>query len=533
MNILHTILYDLLGQWAHIEDFVGSTTLWREQFSAGFLAGFPFRPLAGRRALTKFLETFFAAPVDIDSSEAQFSTSAEVIRWRKTMLRSLMLVWLLDQARSTGTIDGCLFKRTAVAKSSVAVLHELSSMLMPSVGDITRALKQMDYEVQHVQDPLDEVNYQIDNLAVDLRDGVILAHLVEVLLYSIKAADKVPDDITITLPDNTSLTSEYFTPGHLRNTHMLSQHLKMPAIGHAQKTFNVQLALSALEGHDIHAANVVGDITAEDIVVGHREKSLSLLWSLVSGFGLKHLLDWKALTADIQRHGISTAGECVNEQTSPSLDEPEALLLSWASAYANKCEGKKVTNLTTSFADGQAYASIINGFSAYMPNHEHVETRASSGGSPDLEAQLAALGCSKAFTRQLASTVGNIPSRETTISNLAFLASRLLPLASRHHAAATIQRAFRQKRARMVASQRIALMRMARDCATVVQTGQRIEAAATAIQRAWRAVLDARLQKMSRDLTDFQSMARGWSVRRASRLGGSGAVASRRIMGGW
>lgn len=481
--------------------------------------------LSGRRALTKFLETFFAAPVDIDASEAQFSTSAETVRWRKTMLRSLMLVWLLDEAKVTGIVTGCLYKRSAVAKSSTAVLHELSGMLMPSVGDITRALKQMDYEVHHVQDPLDEVKYHVENLAVGLRDGVLLAHLVEVLLYSNKSVKKVPDDVTITMPDTTTLTSQYWTSGVLRNNRMLSQHLKMPAIGHAQKTFNVQLALSALECHDVRAANVVGDITADDIVSGHREKSLSLLWSLVTVFGLTHLIDCKALAADVQR---KAGGAC--NQAQLSIDEPEMLLQEWAAAYANRSEVNKVTNLTTSFADGQAYAAIIDGFSTYMP--AGVTTKRSSGdGNATLEARLESLGCSKAFTTQLASTVGNIPSRETTISNLAFLASRLLPLAGIHHAAATIQRAFRQKRARTVASQRIALMRMARDCATVVQTGQRIDAAATTIQRAWRAVLDARLRKMSNDITRFQTMARGWSARRIAR--GSGAVAPQRVMCGW
>ncbi|EME40022.1 hypothetical protein DOTSEDRAFT_74780 [Dothistroma septosporum NZE10] len=490
-------------------------------------------PHVDRRALTKFLETFFAAPVDVDPSEAQLSSSAEVVRWRKTMLRSLMLVWLLDNAKSSGIVGDCLFKRAAVAKSSTAVLHELSSMLMPSVGDITRALKQMDYDVQHVQDPLDEVTYQIDNLAVDLRDGVLLTHLVEVLLYGAKIeTDRVDNEITITLPDTTTLASVYDDPDGLRNTRMLSRHLKMPAIGHAQKSFNVQVALSALECHDVHAANVVGNVTSEDIVIGHRERSLNLLWSLVSAFGLKHLIDWKALKADVQRHGVTALDESANEQNCPSNVEEVALLLGWASAYANQGELKKVTNLTTSFADGEAYISIIDGFSAYMPNHEHEAKRASSDGNTNLEARLEALGCSKAFTRQLASAVGNIPSRETTISNLAFLASRLLPLASRDQAAATIQRAFRQKRARIVASQRIALMRMARDCATVVHTRQRINAAATRIQRAWRAVVHARLQRMSTDVANFQTLARGWSTKRTTRVARSVVVAPQRVVDG-
>ncbi|KAF2169743.1 hypothetical protein M409DRAFT_64769 [Zasmidium cellare ATCC 36951] len=480
-------------------------------------------PRAGRRALTGFLETFFVSPADIDFAEcarAGDNSDHETIRWRKSILRSVLLVWLLDQAKASDLVNGCLFKKTSAKKSSTAVLVTFAGMMMPSVGDIVRAMKQFDYEVSHVQDPLDEVHYEISNLAVHLRDGIMLTRLVEILLYNQKTIPAASDDanatITIQMPDSTQLLSEMYLPDTSLNGRLLSQHLKMPCLGHAQKHFNVQIALSALENHGIRGANVVGDIATDDLVNGHREKTLSLLWSLVSTFGLSHLVDFKYVALDAHRgEEKAIAQESLNHQ------EPEKLLLEWAAAYAAK-QGVKVTNLTTSFANGKAYSAILCGFQVYISS--------TNNGATTLEARLTALGCSTAFVKQLTSSVGNIPSRETTVSNLAFLASRLLPLSRQHHAALILQRAYRQHRAPMVASQHIALMRLAHNCARVVQTQQRAVAAAVTIQRAWRAVLDARISKLSSDVEVFQSLARGWGARRRMRRNGG---LTGRVMGGW
>lgn len=480
-------------------------------------------PRAGRRALTAFLETFFVSPADIDFAECARAGDAsdhEMIRWRKSMLRCVLLIWLLDQAKASNLINGCLFKKTSSKKSSTAVLSAFTGMMMPSVGDIIRAMKQFDFEVSHVQDPLDEVVYEISNLAVDLRDGIMLTRLVEILLYNRKAIPAGSTDdhatITINMPDSTQLLSEMYMPDSSLNSRMLSQHLKMPCLGRTQKHFNVQVALSALEGHGVRGANVVGDIAADDLVNGHREKTLSLLWSLVSTFGLNHLVDFEYVALDIRRgDSMATVQDNVVHQ------EPEKLLLEWAAVYAAK-RGVKVTNLTTSFADGKAYSAVLEGFSGYIPT--------TNVGDATLETRLTALGCSTAFVRQLTSSVGNIPSRETTVSNLAFLASRLLPLARQHDAVLTLQRAYRKHRAPLIASRRIALMRLAHHCAQVVQTQQRAVAAAITIQRAWRAVVDARISQLSSDVQALQCLARGWAGRRKLRMAGGSTA---RIMGGW
>lgn len=461
-------------------------------------------PKESRRAVIGFLETFLVTVDDIEADHGSHKDT-QMQRRNKTVLRSLMLVWLLDQAAVSGYHSTRLFKLKSAHKSSASVLTALAGMLIPSIGDIGRALKHMDYTVDYIQDPLDEVVYRIDNLAVDLRDGVMLNKLVELLLYHTptkvwERLDGEEETVTIVLPDATVLQSALYTADGVQQNRILVQHLKMPALGHAQKMYNVDIALQALAGHPRTAEAVAANTTAETIVNGHRENTLNLLWSLVSSIGLDVLLDKKALISDIIRL----------ETTSADLDilTIDTLLQKWAAAY---CAPHRINieNLTTSFASGEPYSAIVASFSDFFAP---TDSRASLGGNT--ASRLHAMGCSEAFVKQLTATTSAIPTRQTTLANLAFLASRLVPLAKRYHAAATIQRAFRARWARVVLKQRVALMKMAADCAKVVRTQQRIVDAAVVMQRAWRSIVRTRVQRLENEVTEFQVLARGWVQRR-------------------
>lgn len=494
-------------------------------------------PSKRRRALIGFLETFLVSVCDLDVTidEPEEAHTSDGRRWRKMILRSLMLIWLLDRAKTSGTVTGSLFKRSSSVKSSTLVLHTLSGLLIPSIGDVTRVLRHLDFEVGHVQDPLDEVVYRINNLAMDLRDGILLCRLVEAVLFAsrLKTADDHPDaTVTLALPDTTVLESALYTKEGLPSLDILSQHLKMPCLGRAQKVHNIQVALSALEGEATLTGINIPDITADDIVDGHREKTLSLLWSLVSQHGLAQLVDWDELAADVRRTGTDAPSlEC-----SVARGQHEELLQAWAAAYCAR-EGFKVHNLTTSFADGKPYGVILDSFSAFPTPQTAVRpAEVTAVGNMPLAKKLRSLGCSTAFCRQLAAPTDSIPSRNTTVSNLAFLASRLLPLARRHNAAVVIQRAYRRRLSRKQLTRRIVLMRLANSCATVVQTRNHLVAAATVLQRSWRAVLDARISRLNQDVEGFQILARGWAVRRTmqqARQYGDSNMQPNRVMGGW
>jgi abnormal spindle-like microcephaly-associated protein len=448
--------------------------------------------------------------------------------WQRTVLRGLMLIHLLDQVKSTGKLSTCLFQASSPHKSSISVLRAFAKLMVPSVGDISRSLGHLGYSVRHVQQPLEEYTYRIDNLAVDLRDGVLLAHFVELLLYPSRNLDDRSDrTITFDLPDGETLTS--FLDSN-STTQILSQHLKFPCNSKVQKMHNVQVALSALTGARGLAGTAIETIKAEDIVNGHREKTLSLLWALVSRWGLGYLVDWDELKKETLRFSkFSTQPVGINYALSaeqPDTNEQGPLLKEWA---ASVCQQHKVivTNLTTSFADGRALAAIISTYADYVP----ASTKKSSNKMSTAD-RLRNLGCSESFITLFASQATTIPSRSNTIALLAFLSSRLLPLARTHRAACAIQNAYRLRLARRNISLRIQKMRAATDCAAVAANKQREVDAAVTLQRAWRAVLDRRIECLERDVLAFQSMARGWAVRRAT-AGVLGTGSGRRVMGGW
>ncbi|KAH0363143.1 hypothetical protein KCU65_g7613, partial [Aureobasidium melanogenum] len=447
--------------------------------------------------------------------------------WQRTVLRGLMLIHLLDQAKTTGGLPTCLFQASSPHKSSISVLRAFAKLMVPSVGDISRPLGHLGYSVRHVQEPLEEYTYRIDNLAVDLRDGVLLTHFVELLLYPSRSLEDSSDrTVTLSLPDGATLTSLL----DATTIRVLSQHLKFPCISKTQKMHNVQVALSALSEARGLAGTAIETIKAEDIVNGHREKTLSLLWALVSRWGLGYLVNWDELKKETLRFakcssrpiGINYA---LNEEQ-PDANEQGPLLKEWA---ASVCQQHKVivTNLTTSFADGRALAVIISTYASYVPT-----TAKKSSDKLSTADRLRSLGCSESFIALFASQATTIPSRSNTIALLAFLASRLLPLARTHRAACTIQNAYRLRLARRTVSLRIQKMKAAADCAAVAANKQREVEAAVILQRAWRAVLDRRIECLERDVLAFQSLARGWGVRRAT-AGVLGNGSERRVMGGW
>ena len=163
-----------------------------------------------------------------------------------------------------------LFQPVSKFKSSQAFLAELGALLLPAVGSIDRSLACLDYRVDYEQHALTGYDYRIGNIATDLRDGVRLAHFVEMLLVS--AQRHTPHEAS-----ENSAVHQVFTPTSDRP---LSKHLKLPCVGRAQKIYNVQITLDALQSISRLVA-VCDKVKAEDIVDGHRERSMFLLWALV------------------------------------------------------------------------------------------------------------------------------------------------------------------------------------------------------------------------------------------------------------
>ena len=96
--------------------------------------------------------------------------------------RALLLAFLLDRAQAGLPVNTpLLFRRDAPCKSSADVVRAALQASCHGEGDVLRHLALMGYRLYHSQEPIREYDFRVSNLAVDLRDGVRLCRLVDVL----------------------------------------------------------------------------------------------------------------------------------------------------------------------------------------------------------------------------------------------------------------------------------------------------------------------------------------------------------------
>ncbi|RPA86353.1 hypothetical protein BJ508DRAFT_149605 [Ascobolus immersus RN42] len=294
--------------------------------------------------------------------------------WRKSVQRALMLIFLLDKAKTERVVKSCLFQPSSEHKTSVSVVHQLSRLLLPSLGDVVRPLSHLNYIVSHTQDPLEEFNYTVDNLAVDLRDGVRLVRAVELLLY----------------PPTSDSASDWYSEDW-----PLSSHIKFPALGRPQKIYNVSLALRALE----EVGGNKGGVSAADVVDGCRERTIGLLLEIMQRWGLGSLVDFDETRREVERLERKVKKRHIVDEEEGEYAEAN-LLKRWAAAVA-ELHGllTKVENLTTSFADGSVFLAIVTEYEQYFP------TRHPKGIEETLEKKLRALGCNSYFADEVWSSL--------------------------------------------------------------------------------------------------------------------------------
>ena len=389
--------YDLRALRAALEAVIG------RRIASQDIDGSPYevtKPILKKR-LEAFLDTFLLRNEDLGQrtmgapgKDGDMAGRA----YRRTVIRSIMIIVLMDKAKMCpGSTLPRLFATSSPLKSSAAVLQALARLLLPSSGDIVKSLGHLDYQVLYDQHQLQEYDYRISNLAVDVRDGVRLTRIIELLLYSCVHPDPEHTTTTVTLPDgggDFSFANEEQWP--------LSPQLKLPCTSRTVKLYNVQVALNALastNGTGVYSH----DVCAEGIVDGHREKTIALLWRLVSKWGLPGLVDWEDVRQEIGRLRRKAVSQFGYEQISSEawfagteldgqVGDCTVLLKQWASLLAH-LKGLRLDNLSTSFADGRIYESIVDEYQGYILG----SVVGGSTGSSTLASRLQALGCSPQF----------------------------------------------------------------------------------------------------------------------------------------
>jgi hypothetical protein len=463
------------------------------------------------------------------------------------ILKFLMLVLFLDRAveqRSDTFVHfPCLFRTTCTpsdtkndekqtqaqqqplypgtsaatnVKKSQLMVTEFCRFFLAAEGRIDKHLKQLGYVLTHEQMPLDEMNLEVKNLAVDLRDGIILAKLMELLT----ASPSAPQDTTDTT-DSQQLQAE--------RTQKLSSFLRIPALSRLQKVHNIEICLNYLQ--DMCGASILEDVKsrhgmtqlrnarklkgrvrmsssgfaslrskvdeklleqlAKDIVDGHREKTLALLWRLISSFQLQSLVDNEAIENEVGRvlsRMSFRARDFFDLQQHeaplrfPEEDQVYSLLLRWCRAVcANYMV--EVHDFTTSFADGKVLCYLMHYYHPMLLSKSEVgHTLADLHAEGDelvqeseqtllanerrhfalVNARVKQLGEIPVMMPQYYSTK-NPPEEKMVVTFVCYLQSRLMESSKEIHAASRLKRWW------MSPLIRLKMRRKKNKCARIIQ----------------------------------------------------------------
>ncbi|XP_014738774.1 PREDICTED: abnormal spindle-like microcephaly-associated protein [Sturnus vulgaris] len=445
-----------------------------------------------------------------------------------TLKKLLLLVCFLDCAKRSRLIDHdpCLFCKDAEFKASKDLLLAFSRDFLSGEGDLSRHLGFLGLPVSHIQTPLDEFDFAVTNLAVDLQCGIRLVRTVELLTKNWS----------------------------------LSKQLRVPAISRLQKMHNVDIVLNVLKERGVHLKDETGaSIDSRDIVDRHRERTLALLWKIVFAFQVDVFLNVEHLKEEIEflksTHkkkvllgAVKTfpndfkVQEDSSNFSSQTYSENVKLLMAWVNAVC-RFYNIKVENFTVCFSDGRVLCHLIHHYHpCYVPLEavcqrttqtvecsRTVTVGLNSSSSSESDTSLNVV--EEMFDQTVSSSVlykelldnekqnfqlinaavsdlggipamihhadmsNTIPDEKVVITYLSFLCSRLLDLRQETRAARLIQatwRNYRLKRELKLSQERDRAARIIQKSAMSFLARRRIlrkENAAIFIQKHWRGYL--------------------------------------------
>jgi abnormal spindle-like microcephaly-associated protein len=357
------------------------------------------------------------------------------------LYRLMVLIFFLDRAKEKNILDKepRLFSKSSSVKSSSDVLLALCRGFLSSEGNLIKHLSRIGLTVSYKQDRVDELEYSVTNLAVDLRDGVRLTKMAEIL------TDALPKSFMATL--------------------------RLPAVSRLQKMHNVGTAMSSLRDFGV---DIPDDVHTHHIVDGHREMVLKLMWSVIVQCCLPRLLALHQVEQEIRnvlrsnqarrRVQGTTAWVKVafefSETTLVEKSSPEqvlkSLLFRWCQAVCS-CFDLQLLDFTTSFADGKAFCYLVNYYhpslislDEILPTTRDKCHRLSVEVLLSNERKNSAMACRRVcelggIPKMIPITdVNNPPSEECTLLCLAYLCSRLTESSKEILATILIQACYRK-----------------------------------------------------------------------------------------
>jgi abnormal spindle-like microcephaly-associated protein len=360
-------------------------------------------PSSAESTLATFVKERMLSDADIADAYQQQTLHTEMNKFASMMFLSLVL--FLDQAKSLRVIatDPPLFKTSGDIKSSAEMIKRFFHDVLSGGGDIMRQLRHIDYQVQHEQTPLAEYPFTVTNLSKDLKDGIRLCKLVEVLT----------------------------------NDQELMSHVKCPVNAKAVAKYNIKLAFDAFAKHGCKVSLCASE---KDIMNGHQGRSLALLWQAMMHWQIMDMIDEKALCAEIdrieswrrdstgsRRSSVASNSGIVDTQMYMN-SEKLRLLLEWCRVVCARY-GVSVHNFTTSFSDGVVLCLLINFYhSDLLPLEEISCKRKKDDFEASAECEIVPTEGEQFINYFIPLTADDGDAKETQTKNFHVLQTRVLQL---------------------------------------------------------------------------------------------------------
>jgi hypothetical protein len=388
--------------------------------------------LSDEATLTKYSKR--KCPVPSGRFEVEYHSELR----RIVLFRLMMLFFFLDSAKQAHLIEYVtLFRRDSTIKSTKDILLSFCRDFLSAEGNVLKHLTKMGLHVGFQQAPLDEIELGVTNLAMDLRDGVNLARLAEIM----------------TGAPNRSILSA----------------LRLPVKSRMQKLHNVGVALNhlkaILESSKDYPAH--RRIAPHHVVDGHRVVVLKLLWMLMAHSCFDRLVDVEQIQAEtckLERLYLSrsqhTGDSTLNE--APSIKD---LLFRWCRALSRSF-GREISDLTTSFADGKVFCFVISYYHPLLLRARQIKftTNDLPPRATDQERSVALANerSNSLLANARMNDLGGLsqmiplcdsthpPDEKTVILCLSFLWSRLMDTKGEIRSCVVIQTSYRKHRARVL-----------------------------------------------------------------------------------
>jgi len=421
---------------------------------------------------------------------------------RGAVLRKcVLLVALLDRGVQSAPAGApLLFRKRASIKDSAGVLQALLKESMQGGGDVLRPLTMLGFRFSYKQPVNLEYNFKVENLAIDLRDGIKLLRLVEVLT----------------------------------GTEGLVRKARLPAKNKAAKLSNVELALSAMTEANLWATEGLAGrpLQAADIVCGDRERSIWLLWQMIVHWQISAVVEVATLHNEINDVLAQQSLDKMGSPAEPAVElcpgtavVPEyCLLAKWIQAICGQYR-LRIRNLSTDFADGAALCLALHHYlgeemlsmrDIALPEsteRKEVEENHQFGHARTKSERACRNFCLFQKTMQYfgGSLYASVPTgtgpytvdEKSAIAFLCFLFQRLVSSSDEVKAAVYIQRTYRKQRNSITPSAHL----------------QRWITSAIIIQRTFRQHLERRrhthcdFRRQRQAAVKIQSAVRGWLSR--------------------